>query len=78
MATAVSRVASKKSLSSTADKISRGLFGPWLPNRVRRRCPATILAAKRTERVKGRMTLLTISINTINGIKAGGVPKGTK
>ena len=33
-------------------------------------CPAIILAASRTERVKGRINLLTISIITINGIRA--------
>lgn len=32
------------------------------------RCPATILAANRTERVIGRMTLLINSISTINGV----------
>ena len=32
-------------------------------------CPATMLAASRTERVKGRINLLTISIITINGIR---------
>ena len=41
-------------------------------------CPAIILAASRTERVKGRINLLTISIITINGIRAYGVPLGTK
>ena len=45
---------------------------------MRSRCPATIFAARRTERVKGRITLLTISIKTIKGIRAGGVPKGTR
>jgi len=33
------------------------------------KCPATILAASRTERVIGRITVLTISIRTINGIR---------
>ena len=53
-------------------------LGPWLPSRVNRRCPATILAANRTERVRGRIILLTNSISTIKGIKGGGVPSGTK
>jgi hypothetical protein len=48
--------------------------GPVLPNRVRRRCPAIILAANRTAKVPGRMILLIVSINTIKGIKTGGVP----
>lgn len=42
------------------------------------KCPATILAANRTDKVIGRIILLTISISTINGIKTPGVPKGTK
>lgn len=37
-----------------------------------------MLAAKRTARVPGRITLLTVSIRTIKGIRTGGVPKGTK
>ena len=43
-----------------------------------KRCPATILAANRTDRVIGRISLLTISIITIKGINATGVPRGTK
>lgn len=46
--------------------------------RVKRRWPAIILAARRTDKVRGRIILLIISIITIKGIKAGGVPKGTK
>jgi len=42
------------------------------------RWPATILAANRTESVNGRITVLIISINTINGISGYGVPIGTK
>lgn len=37
-----------------------------------------MLAANRTERVKGRIKFLINSIKTIKGIKALGVPKGTK
>ena len=33
------------------------------------KCPATRLAASRTERVKGRIKFLTNSIKTITGIK---------
>ena len=33
-------------------------------------CPAIMLAASRTERVEGQINLLTISITTINGIRA--------
>lgn len=52
--------------------------GPVLPRRVNKRCPAIILAASRTANVPGRITFLIVSINTINGIKAAGVPWGTK
>jgi hypothetical protein len=45
----------------------------WLPRRVRRRCPAIRLAVSRTERVKGRIILLIVSIKTINGIRRTGV-----
>ena len=34
------------------------------------KCPATILAANRTDKVKGRITLLTSSIRTIKGMRA--------
>lgn len=42
------------------------------------KCPATIFAASRTLRVKGRIRFLTISIKTINGAKNTGDPTGTK
>jgi len=42
------------------------------------RCPATMLAAKRTDSVTGRMKFLTSSIITIRGISTLGVPEGTK
>ena len=48
------------------------------PRRVRSKCPAIMLAASRTARVPGRMTFLTVSMITINGIRAPGVPLGTK
>jgi len=49
-----------------------------LLKRVRRRCPAIILAARRTERVRGRINLLILSIRTIKGIRSLGVPLGTR
>jgi hypothetical protein len=49
-----------------------------LPKRVKRRCPAIILAVRRTVRVPGRIILLIDSINTINGIRIFGVLKGTR
>ena len=49
----------------------------WFPSKVIRRWPATILAIKRTANVRGRITLLTVSIKTIKGIRAPGVLWGT-
>lgn len=46
--------------------------------RVNKRCPATMLAIKRTDKVTGRMIILTVSINTIKDIKARGVPDGVR
>lgn len=46
--------------------------------RVNKRWPATILAASRTDSVRGRIIFLTSSISTIKGIRRGGVPKGTR
>lgn len=48
------------------------------PNRHKSKCPAVILAANRTERVRGRIKFLTTSIKTMKGISTTGVPKGTK
>jgi len=60
-------------------KITKPLAaGPWEPKSVNNKCPATILAASRIESVPGRITFLTVSITTITGIKATGVPLGTK
>lgn len=53
-------------------------MGPCPAIRASSRWPAIILAASRTERVSGRITLLIISIRTINGIRTGGVPSGTR
>ena len=51
---------------------------PWDPNNVNNKCPATILAANRIDKVNGRIIFLTDSIMTIIGIKNLGVPMGTK
>jgi len=50
----------------------------WLPNSVINRWPAIILAVRRIASVAGRIILLVVSINTIKGIRAGGVPCGIK
>lgn len=47
-------------------------------NRVKSKWPAIILAARRTARVNGRITLLINSIMTIKAINGPGVPSGTK
>lgn len=41
-------------------------------------CPAIMFAVRRTDKVKGRIINLILSITTINGIRALGQPKGTK
>ena len=42
------------------------------------KCPGTILAANRTERVIGRIKFLTSSIKAMRGINILGVSAGTK
>lgn len=78
MATAVSKTASNTKADKivATKRISDEVAG--LLKRTIRRCPATIFAASRTDRVTGRITALTISISTINGLRAIGLPKGTK
>ena len=53
-------------------------LGPVFPIRVNRRWPAIIFAVNRTANVPGRIILLIVSIHTIKGIRAEGVPWGTK
>lgn len=57
-----------------------GELPDWINSSVSeiRMCPATILAVSRTDRVMGRIALLVSSIITISGIRALGVPRGTK
>ena len=45
-------------------------FKPPLFTNLINKCPATMLAANRTDSVIGRMKFLTSSIKTIRGIKA--------
>jgi hypothetical protein len=54
------------------------IVGPLFLRSVSKRCPAIIFAVNRTARVPGRMIFLTVSIHTMNGIKAAGVPCGTR
>lgn len=77
-ATALSNIISKTNARASNLFVSLNVKQPCPPRRVSKRWPATILAASRTANVKGRITALTVSIITITGIKATGVPKGTK
>jgi len=52
--------------------------GPLFPSKVSNRCPAIMFAVSRTARVPGRMTLLIVSMITMNGINMDGVPCGTR
>lgn len=58
--------------------IIRDIDGPVFPRRVINKWPAIMLAASRTARVPGRIIFLIVSIQTIKGIKIGGVPWGTR
>jgi len=75
--------ATSNSNNSTIDIINtiskkNDILGPWDPNNVNNKWPATIFAANRIERVIGRITFLIVSITTIIGIRKAGVPTGTK
>lgn len=58
--------------------VNRFIEGPVFPKSVIRRWPAIILADRRIARVPGRIRFLIVSIKTINGIRTGGVPCGTR
>ena len=77
-ATATSNINSKINLIIKIIIIIIDTLGPWEPNNVNNKWPATILAANRIDKVIGRIIFLTVSIITIIGIKNEGVPKGTK
>ena len=78
IATADSKTPSKTKESIKGKIIIRLDWGVWDLNSVSSKCPATMLAASRTDRVKGRIKFLINSINTMKGIKIKGVPSGTK
>jgi hypothetical protein len=48
------------------------------PSSLINKCPAIILAVKRTASDPGRIKLLIVSMHTINGISTAGVPAGIK
>jgi len=77
-ATATSSISKRIKLMTRIIKIKPETPGPWDPKSVNNRWPATMFAANRIDKVIGRMTLLTVSIITITGIKNEGVPRGTK
>jgi hypothetical protein len=52
--------------------------GPLFPSRVNGKWPAIMLPVSRTAKVPGRIKLLIVSMITMNGIIAVGVPWGTK
>lgn len=78
MATADSKINNKIWVKIKIFNVIEDKKGPVLPNKVRSKWPAIILADSRIANVPGRITFLIVSIQTIKGIKTGGVPWGTK
>jgi len=78
IATALSNINNKICVIINVIRIILEAIAVWFPKSVIRRCPATIFAIRRTERVTGRITFLIDSIKTIKGIRADGVLCGTK
>ena len=76
--TAISRTTSKIKQVITPILILTLIIETLDLRRQSNRCPAVMLAIKRTLRVNGRMRFLTSSIKTINLMSAPGVPFGTK
>lgn len=78
IATAASRTESK--MIKEREKMIKliGVLEHCWPKSERRRCPATMLAANRTDNVIGRIKFLISSMITIKGIRAVGVPRGIK
>ena len=67
-ATAVSKIISNKSPPKMKNLGNQPLETRGVLIKVINKWPATMLAANRTERVKGRIRFLTNSIKTIKGI----------
>jgi len=77
--TAVSNTIIKiKTIFLIVKVILKGINLIGLVKRQISKCPATILAERRTDRVIGRIIVLISSISTIKKIRTGGVPLGTK
>ena len=77
-ATATSNSNNKYKEKNNNKKVVNEILDIWEPNKVNNKCPATIFAANRIDKVNGRIMFLTDSIMTIIGIKNLGVPMGTK
>ena len=78
MATAVSKVASKvKKTIIVKTRASLPEQAGDLKSTINK-CPATIFAAKRTDKVIGRIIELTSSMITMKGLNGAGLPSGTK
>jgi len=77
MATAASNVRRRICVKISLTRMILEAVAVWLPRSVINRCPATMFAISRTDRVIGRIKFLIDSIKTINGIRAPGVPEGT-
>lgn len=76
IATADSKVNNNNWIKIKNIVIENLIFTPVLLNKVTRRCPAIILAVKRTDSVNARIMFLIVSIKTIKGIRIIGVPWG--
>jgi len=77
-ATADSRMVKIKGAVREGRLSKKGILSKEFPNRDIRRCPAIKLAVNRTHKVMGRIKFLTNSIITINIIRGGGVPWGSR
>lgn len=78
VATAVSSTISNTCADNSIGNIILVTLFPWFPINVINKWPAIMFAISRTERVIGRIMFLIVSIITMNIIKAGGVPNGTR
>lgn len=72
-ATADSRITNRICSEMMVMEMNGVMMEGLLLIKARRRWPATILADRRTARVKGRIRFLSVSIRTMNGIRKGGV-----
>src|SRR5882724_7168375 len=76
--TAVSSTDSARGIVILGISMGSVIFVRTSPRRVISRCPAIRLAVSRTHSVMGRISLLINSIITINMVRMGGVPCGSR